>query len=678
MRVLAFLLFFLVLPFANGQTDKPLIRKLLRFEKDGMADSLYQTLGKVDWDDIQDAETAPYEAYFKYFDKEFDLAKKDSVLRKTIAAGEEVDDQVLVAKANLRLGRLMRKSGLNDSTEYYYLRSLEAIEQSDSSQTMSYQTHTWAEILYTLSAFYHRRSRYEKGINYGLSAVEKANATDDDYLKLTASVNLSAIYGELASEDNILGSAEDRKRYKKRLKEHSLRALEFASRLPHESASGWAYLNYATYLTEDADWEGAFDYIKQAIQIFDAKEYLRGQALAYDLMGNYFRNAEREDSAFYYLHRASSFAEKSGTQNIIAETRLNLGYLSLSSKDTATAILLLKEVSQLAESHLLFREALQANLALSKIAEAQGKPFEALAYFKKFSAFQDSAVSEKNYARIEKLRTQFETEKKEAEIKELTIQNQIQELQLDQRNLLLWIVGIVFISILTIVYLIYNQNLVGKKKEANDLKQKLLRVQLNPHFMFNSLNAIQNLVYKDADKLKTADYLARFSHLTRQILELNQHDFISLEDEVRFIENYLIIQQIRFDEPFDYAIDIADEVDLDGTMIPPMITQPFLENAIEHGIINKRSKGEIKLRIAVGDTHLHLAIEDNGVGRNEAAFEKRTKKHRSLATQITLDRLDNLQVSFRKHALMTIEDIRKAGLIMGTRVKIDLPLKFAE
>ncbi|MEM9897597.1 MAG: histidine kinase, partial [Bacteroidota bacterium] len=533
-------------------------------------------------------------------------------------------------------------------------------------------------ILYTLSSFSHRLSRYEKGINYGLRAVEKASITENDYLKLTSNINLSAIYGELASEDNILGSAEDRKRYKKLLNEHSLRALEFASRLPQESASGWAYLNYATYLTEDADWEGAFDYIKQAIQIFDTKEYLRGQALAYDLMGNYFRNVEREDSAFYYIHRASSFAEKSGTQNIIAETRLNLGYLSLSSKDTATAILLFEEASKLAEDHLLFREALQANLILSKIAEVQGKPTEALAYFKKFSAFQDSAVSEKNYVQIEKLRTRFETEKKEVAIKELTTQNQIQELQLGQRSLLLWIVVIAFISSLIIGYLIYNQRLVRKKKEANDLKQKLLRVQLNPHFMFNSLNAIQNLVYKDADKQKTADYLARFSHLTRQILELNQHDFISLEDEVSFIENYLMIQQIRFDEPFDYAIEIADNLDLDSTMIPPMITQPFLENAIEHGIINKRSKGEISLKITAENTHLHLVIEDNGVGRDAVAFEKRTKKHRSLATKITLDRLENLQRSFRKQALMTIEDVDNSGLIMGTRVKFELPLKTIE
>jgi len=109
-----------------------------------------------------------------------------------------------------------------------------------------------------------------------------------------------------------------------------------------------------------------------------------------------------------------------------------------------------------------------------------------------------------------------------------------------------------------------------------------------------------------------------------------------------------------------------------------MITQPFLENAIEHGILNKDEKGKIKLNIMAEAAQIQIIIEDNGVGRDYSAFKKRTKKHRSLATQITRDRLENLQNSFRKQASMTIEDITNEGLILGTRVIFKLPLKPVE
>ncbi len=323
-------------------------------------------------------------------------------------------------------------------------------------------------------------------------------------------------------------------------------------------------------------------------------------------------------------------------------------------------------------------QLIRARKNLFEIYRQAGQFDLALDAYLKYDALTDSLDLAQNMARVEELQAEYETAKKDRSIQELQQQNEIQQLQLSRRNLLLIVVAVVLVGVIVVGVLFYRQRNLRKDKEANDLKQKLLRVQLNPHFMFNSLNAIQNLVFKNTDRQRTADYLARFSQLTRQILELNQRDFISLEDEIKFIENYIAIQQLRFDEPFQYELSVDSEVESNELLIPPMITQPFLENAIEHGIMNKQGAGKIAIKFSSTATHLQILIEDNGVGRDQASFNQRNKAHRSLATQITLDRLANMEKSFKKPAAMGINDIVKDGLVCGTKVFFDLPLTYAQ
>jgi sensor histidine kinase YesM len=199
---------------------------------------------------------------------------------------------------------------------------------------------------------------------------------------------------------------------------------------------------------------------------------------------------------------------------------------------------------------------------------------------------------------------------------------------------------------------------------------------MNPHFLFNSLSSIQNFVINEKPDI-ASDYISRFSMLVRQILNSSVEDFISLEDEISSLDNYLALQQIRHGEMFEYSIDIDKSLDTETIAIPTMLFQPFVENAIEHGLKHKESKGHIQIRINEEGGRLIIEIEDDGVGRERAKeLEQNSKKdHKSLATSIVRERLDILNKRRREKIRFEIIDLMDGvGKARGTRVVFELPV----
>jgi LytS/YehU family sensor histidine kinase len=208
------------------------------------------------------------------------------------------------------------------------------------------------------------------------------------------------------------------------------------------------------------------------------------------------------------------------------------------------------------------------------------------------------------------------------------------------------------------------------------MEQRLLRAQMNPHFIFNSLASIQNFVInEDADQASI--YLSRFSQLVRNILDNSVEEYISLEKEINTIENYLELQQVRYAGKFSYRITLDKKIDPENTRIPPMLAQPFIENAIEHGIRHKGSPGNIDIRFELQDGLIRFTVEDDGVGRQKAQEieSKQGSRHRSMATSLTRDRLNALNKKQKKKIVMEITDLKDAdGNGCGTRVAFGVPL----
>ena len=208
----------------------------------------------------------------------------------------------------------------------------------------------------------------------------------------------------------------------------------------------------------------------------------------------------------------------------------------------------------------------------------------------------------------------YEVKKKETEInhqKEINTRN--------QWLLISTILLFVLLGIATAFY-VYNTKLRAANKASN-LEQSLLRVQMNPHFIFNTLAAIQNITL-EGNAIKSSNYIAKFSKLIRQNFDYVRKESISLDKEISMISNYIETQQLRFNNVFTYSVEIDDSIDTSRIQVPPMLLQPFLENAIEYGLKEKKEGGKLQLKIEKEAQELLFVILDNGVGRSAKAKQE--------------------------------------------------------
>ncbi|MBN2173072.1 MAG: histidine kinase, partial [Bacteroidales bacterium] len=290
--------------------------------------------------------------------------------------------------------------------------------------------------------------------------------------------------------------------------------------------------------------------------------------------------------------------------------------------------------------------------------------------------FSDSLSMSKYNAGLANARMKYEDEKKEQELELLA-------LKLKQHSYYTFGFAGLLLLILIIGLLLFRQSRLNSKRKISEMNHKIseitqknLRQQMNPHFIFNTLNSIQYYMYQH-DKIATNNYLTKFSSLMRKTLENSQYTSIPIKDEIDALVLYLELESIRFKEKFEYRIDIDEDIDTMLYKIPTMLIQPYVENAICHGLINKDDKGYLHVSLKLDSGRLACTIEDNGIGR-EAAMEIRERKngnHNSLGTRITESRLSLVNALYGKNMKIDYTDLKdSAGKPAGTRVTIHIPI----
>ncbi|PLX00790.1 MAG: hypothetical protein C0591_00655 [Marinilabiliales bacterium] len=313
---------------------------------------------------------------------------------------------------------------------------------------------------------------------------------------------------------------------------------------------------------------------------------------------------------------------------------------------------------------------------LSESYRLYGDADMAFQYYRAYHAWSDSLKAIERIRDLLGLQIAYETRLKDRKIDTLSQANKLKEIRLRQSIYL--IIGLGAFILLSISYmLLFNrQRKLREEQEKGLLKQKLFQLQLNPHFIFNSLSSIQHLVVEE-DTEKASIYLARFSNLIRNILYSSSDDAITLENEIKNIENYLTLQKLRYNKKFDYTIDADPALEIENIEIPVMLAQPFIENAIEHGVKHKGSKGHIRVGFKLHDNLLEFEVEDDGIGRQKAQeiLQQQNKDHRSMATAITLERIQVLNRKRKKKIRLEIVDLVDAnGIPLGTKVRFEIPL----
>ncbi|MBB1286159.1 histidine kinase [Flavisolibacter sp. BT320] len=223
-----------------------------------------------------------------------------------------------------------------------------------------------------------------------------------------------------------------------------------------------------------------------------------------------------------------------------------------------------------------------------------------------------------------------------------------------------------------------NDRLQSEKRQArlqqqsSELEMQALRAQMNPHFIFNCLSSINKFILKHESKA-ASDYLTRFSRLIRRVLTNSQLSMIPLSDEIEMLKLYLDMERLRFDGAFDYDIVYANSIEPDMIYLPPMLLQPFCENAIWHGLMHKEAPGHLAIVMRIENEALHCVITDNGVGRARAREIKKNKgeQHTSFGLKITQDRLALFNGSKLTKNYYHMEDILdEEGRVAGTKVSL--------
>lgn len=250
---------------------------------------------------------------------------------------------------------------------------------------------------------------------------------------------------------------------------------------------------------------------------------------------------------------------------------------------------------------------------------------------------------------------------------------------------------LLFMIVLTLVlfYLFYKVQINKVKKqnqillEKNELEKNLnlstlkaIKSQMNPHFFYNALNTIQSFILAN-DKKQAVNYLSKFSSLTRNILEMTEKEFITIAEEITTLRLYLDIEKARFDDDFDYFIAVEPGAEIEQEKIPAMLLQPFIENAVKHGLLHKSGQKKLELKFSKSEYKIRITIDDNGIGRQKSAELNaiKNKKHVSFATNAMQNRVDLLnQNKTHKITITFIDKQNQSRQSMGTTVVIEIPL----
>jgi tetratricopeptide (TPR) repeat protein len=293
-----------------------------------------------------------------------------------------------------------------------------------------------------------------------------------------------------------------------------------------------------------------------------------------------------------------------------------------------------------------------------------------------YKQFSDSTIIQNRNQWLSEasIRYKVDTQQKEVQLLSLRLKN--------QRILSIAFAFLVPLA-LTVGLLLWRGSRLKDKRRISEMNRKIseiqqanLRQQMNPHFIFNTLNSIQYYMYQH-DKLATNNYLTKFSNLIRKVLENSQHTYIPLSDELNALTLYLELESIRFKDKFDYEIKVDDEIDPMIFKVPTMLIQPYVENSICHGLMPLENKGKVKIEIKLVNDYLTCTIEDNGIGRDAARENSinRECNHNSLGTKIVASRLDLVNSLYGSSLKTTYTDLKDtAGKPAGTRVEMQIPV----
>lgn len=517
---------------------------------------------------------------------------------------------------------------------------------------------------------YFKLKNYTKALDYYQKALQKN-------IELDSKFNIAREYGNIANVQSEL------KQYEQAFTNHQ-KALQLNEELKNKKGIAVNLQGIGNYYYLLGKYDQALDYTKKAnalakeINIFDV------QKETFNTLSDIYEKQGKVDSA--YLSFKKFIAVKENIENEDNKkqiTRLEMKY-EFDTKEEKY------KNEQLLANERLNQQQLMLDLNQSKLNESnKERDLVRLNYLKTQSELQNEQL-EKKAQQKQLILTEREKDIQAEKSKSLLQTKKLNELQIKQ----LWLYGILsIIGLAGILLLVINHFRIKSLKAKNELNQQkviqieeelklknnvreaemqTLRSQMNPHFIFNTLNSINSYIIENKREV-ASEYLTTFSKLMRSILDLSKHEIITLEKEISTLNLYLELEALRLENKFDYSIVVDKALETELIKMPPLIIQPFVENAIWHGLHNKKENGHILIKVdECKENQLLITIEDDGIGRKASgAMKKQQVSHKSYGIEITMNRLQLLN---EQNVVQIIDLYDNENKAKGTKVTITIQL----
>ena len=418
-------------------------------------------------------------------------------------------------------------------------------------------------------------------------------------------------------------------------------------------------------------------------------------------VGETFLMQKEYQKALFNFKRALPHNERLNDRSQVIRTELDISKSYIGLKEYNKALVYAARALKNAKETFARKSLMDAYELLYMSYDGLNDPEHANLYYRQFKEMKDSVAADQLRGRL--AASNYESQLALLQQDKIIAQQGLllQKEKFEQANLAtkFLIVGIILIVLLAGV-LIRNfllrrsrlekdlqiQKLEGKRivsemrQKTSELEMAAMRAQMNPHFIFNCLNAINHFILNNDPDL-ASEYLTKFSRLIRLVLNSSSNKLVPLSDELTTLRIYTELEQLRFRKHFDFVLYTDPDIDTERTLLPPMLMQPFVENAIWHGLMHTNNNGMLRIDINRQDKVLRCVIEDNGIGRlrSKKLKSKSSPYKKSMGMDITRNRLKLLYDSNDNRQFMQITDLYDSnGNGCGTRVQLDIPLKFAD
>ncbi len=518
-----------------------------------------------------------------------------------------------------------------------------------------------------LGVAYRRWDAIKTALDYNQEALQLAESIQNPSMGIKRSINVSLnsignIYQNLEQFDLAI--------------EQFRKSLFLESELNNKRGMAVNYQNIGECLEAQNKLEEALESYRTALALDEEINSINGKAICQNSIAQIYIKQGELDKALSILSPLEITVEKIGDKQLIAAVFISKGWALMMKKEYASSEIHLKKGLKVAESYDLLRYIANSNRLLSELYNEMGDYKSSLIHYKEAETYSKKVTNDLNLNYVSDVIVKYATEKKNSQIEVLAKENEIINLKLRRNKNYLLVGGLLLALFTLILFILYRQYQLKSDKKMLTLEQSMLRSQMNPHFLFNSLNSIKLYIINN-EKKNAVHYLNKFSKLVRKILEASSLKEIKLAEELETAELYMNIENIRFSNEIEFNIVIEKEIDPHLIKIPSLILQPFLENALWHGLSSKEGDKSILVHITKEKKeYISISIIDNGVGRAVAEKLKENKvlKRKSIGIAITKERLSNFskdyQNTFDIEIIDLFNDNEKAS---GTKVVLHIP-----